>query len=74
LEHIAAISIHLAPRGDLDGLREICDCLIVVALGLISGAAVSVSGGVPRVDRNRPRVVGDRSIVIAFGLIGDATV
>ena len=74
LEDIATISVHLAPRGDLDCLGEICDRLIVAALSLIGGASVDVSGAVSRVDLNRPGIVGDRSVMIAFGLIGDAAV
>jgi hypothetical protein len=74
LERIAAIFVSLDPRGDFDCLGEICDRTIFVAFGLIGGAPVDVSSGVPRVDRNRPGIVRDRSFIIALGLIAEAAV
>ena len=74
MERIAAIFVSLDPRGDLDCLGEVYDRTIFVALGLIGGTPVNVSGGVPRVYLNRPGIVSDRSVIVAFGLIGDAAV
>ena len=74
MERIAAIFVSLDPRGNFDCLSDIYDRTIFVALGLIGGTAVDVCSGVPRVDLNRPGIVRDCLVIIAFGLIGDAAV
>jgi len=62
------------PRVDFECFREISKRPIVVTLSLVSDAAVNVSGAVPRVNLDRPRIIRDRAIVVALGLEGNTAV
>jgi hypothetical protein len=65
LESIAAIFVGLdEPRVDFDCFGEICDRPNIATLGLISDAAVNVSGPVPRIDLGCLRIVGESPIFL----------
>ena len=57
-----------------DGLVEITDRPVVVALSIVAKAAVVVGSRVLRVESDRFRVIRDGAIVIAFLEVGIATV